>query len=280
MIFRLVQRARQWLPTPLLNGLRALGLPRLVRRFYRDAEVELRYQQQFAAELRRIPGWQETLTAYWQTQRRLETLLQAALFEPGQRVLDVGCGLTSVLRCLPEPPSRQPGLRVGVDPLASHYRSLVPWPESVVLVRAPAASLPFPDGSFDLVCCSNALDHMPDPAQALREMHRVLTPNGQLLLTVELFGEPDAAGVETSSGIPTGAASLPPNRGPAHPHSLTRIEAERLLSVNFEPSYQAVVPWLGLRQYMVDGVRTGQARELLWVGKKRLPTPASLQHPP
>jgi len=270
MIFRLVQRARAWLPTPLLNGLRALGLPRLVRRFYRDAEVELGYQQQFARDLRRVPDWHEKLRAYWLTHRQLETLLVAARFEPGQRVLDVGCGLTSVLRCLPAPPSEQSWRRVGVDPLAEHYRHLLPWPESIQLLTAPAASLPFPDASFDLVCCSNALDHMPDPAQALQEMQRVLTPNGHLLVTVELFGEAETPSAGTASDTSASASTtIPPNRGPAHPHSLTRLEAERLLSTCFEPLFQAVVPWLGLRQYIVADVRTGPARELLWVGRKR-----------
>lgn len=41
-----------------------------------------------------------------------------------------------------------------------------------------AHSLPFPDGTFDLVIAQAVLEHVADPAQCVREIHRVLRPNG------------------------------------------------------------------------------------------------------
>jgi SAM-dependent methyltransferase len=49
--------------------------------------------------------------------------------------------------------------------------------------------LPFADGSFDVVICSSVLYHewVLDVAGALREMHRVLRPDGVLLINVPAF---------------------------------------------------------------------------------------------
>lgn len=43
--------------------------------------------------------------------------------------------------------------------------------------------LPYPDAAFDLVWCSEVLEHLRDPARALAEMRRVTRPGGRLVLT-------------------------------------------------------------------------------------------------
>jgi ubiquinone/menaquinone biosynthesis C-methylase UbiE len=48
-----------------------------------------------------------------------------------------------------------------------------------------AESLPFADGAFDGVLLVAALHHLPDPARALAEAHRVLKPGGLLVLGTE-----------------------------------------------------------------------------------------------
>jgi SAM-dependent methyltransferase len=47
-----------------------------------------------------------------------------------------------------------------------------------------AQQLALPDAQFDVVLCSLGLMYLPDPGQALREMHRVLRPGGRLALSV------------------------------------------------------------------------------------------------
>ena len=42
-------------------------------------------------------------------------------------------------------------------------------------------ALPVEDGSFDLVLCTQVLEHVEDPAQAVRELHRVTSPGGRVL---------------------------------------------------------------------------------------------------
>ncbi|WP_136514978.1 methyltransferase domain-containing protein [Geomonas edaphica] len=46
--------------------------------------------------------------------------------------------------------------------------------------------LPIADQTFDVLLCTEVLEHVPDPAGALREMQRVLKPGGRLLLTAPL----------------------------------------------------------------------------------------------
>ena len=52
------------------------------------------------------------------------------------------------------------------------------------LVRSDAMALPFRDGAFDRVYCSEVLEHVLDPESVIREMHRVLAPGGIAVISV------------------------------------------------------------------------------------------------
>lgn len=47
-------------------------------------------------------------------------------------------------------------------------------------------SIPVPDATFDVILCTEVLEHVDEPIQALREFARILKPNGKLLLTAPL----------------------------------------------------------------------------------------------
>jgi SAM-dependent methyltransferase len=51
-------------------------------------------------------------------------------------------------------------------------------------VVASAEQLPFPANSFDLVICTQVLQYIPEPKQALCEMARVIKPGGYIFLSV------------------------------------------------------------------------------------------------
>jgi SAM-dependent methyltransferase len=61
-------------------------------------------------------------------------------------------------------------------------------------VQAEAEHLPFMEGKFDAVVCSELLEHVPDPKGVLSEVHRVLRSGGSLLLCVpfmnRIHGDP------------------------------------------------------------------------------------------
>jgi ubiquinone/menaquinone biosynthesis C-methylase UbiE len=52
----------------------------------------------------------------------------------------------------------------------------------VTYAVADLTKLPYADATFDAVVCGWVLEHLPDPRSGLRELARVLQPNGKLLL--------------------------------------------------------------------------------------------------
>lgn len=50
-------------------------------------------------------------------------------------------------------------------------------------------SVPVEDGRYDLVLLTQVLEHLPEPVEVLRELHRVLKPGGNLWLTTPVFYE-------------------------------------------------------------------------------------------
>jgi SAM-dependent methyltransferase len=56
------------------------------------------------------------------------------------------------------------------------------------VVQGDALKLPFPEGTFDRVICSEVLEHIPEDEAAMRELARVLRPGGTMAITVPRFG--------------------------------------------------------------------------------------------
>lgn len=91
------------------------------------------------------------------------------------RVLDIGCGDRWAAAALPDGTSY-----VGLDYPTTVAMGYPGRPE----VFADASRLPFGDSVFDTLLLLDVLEHLPDPALALREAHRVLRPCGTLILQV------------------------------------------------------------------------------------------------
>jgi SAM-dependent methyltransferase len=75
-------------------------------------------------------------------------------------------------------------------PYAAHFPRRVAvdlHPAGGVQVRADAHALPFRDGSFEVVLCTEVLEHLLEPQRAIDEMFRVLEPGGRLLLTTRFL---------------------------------------------------------------------------------------------
>jgi SAM-dependent methyltransferase len=49
-----------------------------------------------------------------------------------------------------------------------------------------AGSIPVADGTFDVVLCTEMLEHVPEPLKVLAEFARILKPGGRLILTAPL----------------------------------------------------------------------------------------------
>ena len=97
------------------------------------------------------------------------------------RILDVGCGTGANLEMLAQFGEAE-GVDVSTDALAfCRARGL----ESVK--QGAAEDLPYADGSFDLVTGLDVVEHLDSDVAGLKEMHRVLRPNGRILLFVPAF---------------------------------------------------------------------------------------------
>lgn len=96
-------------------------------------------------------------------------------------LLDVGCGTGAASRAA----SAVADLVVGVDLAPEMIRRATELATSVENVRflvADSEQLPFGDGAFTAVLCSNSFHHYPDPLRAVREMGRVLATGGRLVI--------------------------------------------------------------------------------------------------
>jgi ubiquinone/menaquinone biosynthesis C-methylase UbiE len=121
--------------------------------------------------------------------RRLSTfeaLMYAAGVQPGQHVLDVGCGTGYFARLLARRVGGD-GLVVGVDASAEmvrYARQLSAQIRNCQVQLGTAESLSLPSDQFDVVVSSLFMHHLPSDLQrtALREMWRVLRPGGTLLI--------------------------------------------------------------------------------------------------
>ena len=114
------------------------------------------------------------------------TTVDQALIQPGDSVLDVGCGTGDVTLLAKR--RAQTGQVHGIDPA----------PEMIAVARKKAIrkhldidfrigvieALPFPDSSMDVVTSSLMMHHLPDDLKrrGLKEIYRVLKPGGRLMI--------------------------------------------------------------------------------------------------
>ncbi len=103
---------------------------------------------------------------------------------PSPLVLDLATGTGR----LPLALLREPGfngnviaLDVSTGMLEQAAARLESYPERTAFLRLIDFPLPFPDSCFDVVCCMEALEVMPEMETPLRELFRVLKPGGMLL---------------------------------------------------------------------------------------------------
>ncbi len=119
-------------------------------------------------------GWRRKVASFLPQQKQL-------------RVLDIASGTGDQLIALFEcgaPIEAAAGIDLSQEMLdlakqkveAKRYWSKIEW------LRADAGNLPFPEETFDAATFSFGIRNVPDPFQSLKEIKRILKPNGRALI--------------------------------------------------------------------------------------------------
>jgi SAM-dependent methyltransferase len=117
--------------------------------------------------------------------------LDALNLEDGQRVLDLGCGEGRHLHAMySRAKVHAVGVDLGFEDVVNtrigfeFYPDPFDGPKRYSLAVGNALTLPFSDETFDVVVCSEVLEHIPDYQQAVNEITRILKPGGKLAVSV------------------------------------------------------------------------------------------------
>jgi ubiquinone/menaquinone biosynthesis C-methylase UbiE len=75
------------------------------------------------------------------------------------------------------------------------------WDTSRIDIVSNIISIPVSDESFDVVLCSEVLEHIPNPVAAIKEFSRILKPGGILLVTAPFCSLTHFAPYHFASGL-------------------------------------------------------------------------------
>ncbi|MCB1209006.1 MAG: methyltransferase domain-containing protein [Verrucomicrobiales bacterium] len=149
--------------------------------------------------------------------RMIKDYLSALPTDRPLHALDLGCGTGVVARCIEStlhPESVVHGADVS-QRLLDAAKQIAPN-SRVQWDHLDAASLPYPDASFDCVTMHTLLSHVPDPIAILHEASRVLKPGGALIVfdadhAGTTYGQPDYATMRATDFTLTSAIATNPD---------------------------------------------------------------------
>jgi SAM-dependent methyltransferase len=181
------------------------------------------------------PLWGARAAAWAATEDQQLPNYEAALarvgLEPGQRVLDIGCGAGAFLRLVADRRGEPAGLDASEALIALARRRL----PGVDLRVGEMEALPYGDGRFDLVTGFNSFFFANDMVAALREARRVAKPGAQVV--IQVWGAHERCDLEAMKTIarpflPPRPPDAPRDPDLSQPGALEALAAEAGLAPN------------------------------------------------
>ncbi len=210
--------------------------------------------------------WHPTLTEWWRGVTDL--LVTWAEPGPGMRVLDLASGTGEPALTLA--PLIAPGGVVTATDMIPEMVAIAAENAAAQGItnmparQADAALLPFPDASFDCVTCRFGVMYFPDVSQALREVRRVLRPDGRAVFAT--WGPLEQIDYLTStlSVLLRYHQTPPPTPAPDAPHPLRFARAGTLSAALSAAGFSDVreetvivpLPWPGTPEEFLGYIRS------------------------
>ncbi len=162
-----------------------------------------------------------------------EAALRRVGFEPGRRVLDIGCGVGAFLRLVAERGGEAHGIDAS-EGLVAFARTRLPDAELCV---GEMEDLPWDDDGFDLVTGFNAFFFANDMVAALREAGRVAKPSAPVV--IQVWGAYERCDLEAMKQIarpflPPRPADAPPDPDLSRPGALEALATQAGLTPESE----------------------------------------------
>ena len=130
--------------------------------------------------MKKVPNTASRFLAFNLLNRDLWIAAQAALVPAGSRVLDVGAGSCPYRKLFDHCEYRAQDFQQLADEQLRHGRY------GRIDYVCDAAAIPVGDASFDVVVCTEVIEHVAEPQRLIQEFSRILKPGGLLLLTAPL----------------------------------------------------------------------------------------------
>jgi ubiquinone/menaquinone biosynthesis C-methylase UbiE len=120
-------------------------------------------------------------------QQMLHLTLEEVDPNPGELILDVGCGKAIDGARLWEQGAKVIGLEPSRVMVARAKKYLSERDAQIAIAQGIGENLPFKPHSFSKVMCKGALDHFVSPNKTMEEIARVLKPGGEMIISIANF---------------------------------------------------------------------------------------------
>ncbi|MBI5878484.1 MAG: class I SAM-dependent methyltransferase [Chloroflexi bacterium] len=180
------------------------------------------------------PGTRTELAEHWRqyvmsgVERGRQVLRAVQAVRPGTavRVLDVGCGYGGASIAFALDGAHVTGIDLSHTYMAgARIRAAEHGVTTIAFAESVLEALPFSTGAFDVIICSDVLEHVKDQRACIREIARVLAPHGVAYLSF-----PNLLSLDNLKSDPHfqlfGASVLPPRIGEWYVRRRGRLEGE------------------------------------------------------